>query len=57
MYFFLNVELKVIKMSVSFYLLVLLLGIYSKEISLKRGRTICKKIFIATLFKIAKNCK
>lgn len=44
-------------MLISFYVLVLLLGIYSKEIILERKRAIRTKIFIATLFKIAKNCK
>lgn len=44
-------------MLISFYLLVLLLGIYCKEIILNRKRTICTKISRATLFKIAKTCK
>lgn len=43
-------------MLVSFYLLVLLLGIYCKEI-IPEEKSYMQKIFIATLFKTDKNCK
>lgn len=56
--FFENVELEAVKkMSISFYRSVLLLGINSKEIILKKKRAICIKILIATLFKMAKNSR
>lgn len=43
-------------MLISFYVLVLLLGIYSKEIILDKKRAIHTKIFVTTSFEIAKNC-